>query len=338
MITPSATETFALMHYSYAWGLDPASPSLRSSLAALSPLPEQTPPTTVEPAAHPDGPCLDAPKTEQANAAQLEKLLALLALENNEQQIALTKTRIEQNQQQLHVRHEAQMAKLKESLDEAAKAETSALITRVFSWLFTALSLVTAAAACVASGGVAVPAVAGAVVAVGMLTLSESGATEALVDAMTESLRSTFDCSKQRAAIGAQVVLTALMLAVSIGIMVGGGFGSAGALATKALTTSQQVAKGLQTAASIANGTLAVATTGTQGYGTVKRYEAAMAKTDATAIEQSQAALKQLLQDDEDLVQRLLEGYQTTLAALAGMLEQDAQTLHDILARIETIV
>ncbi|MBQ9693386.1 MAG: type III secretion system translocon subunit SctE, partial [Kiritimatiellae bacterium] len=284
MTTPIHCDTLQLIHYSQQWGVDPELPALHAGLAALTPLPT-TPPLTMTPSMpHNNGPLLDAPKVQEDTTLQLEKLLAKLMLESNEQQLIVTKERIESQQSEIHLRHQEQMGKLQASLDEAAKAETSSLITRIFSWVFTALSVVTAAAACVATGGVAVPAVVGAVIAVGMLALSESGATEALTEALSDSIKESFGCDSNKANIGAQVVLTSLILVLSVGTMIGGGLGGAATMANRAISTSAQIANTVQRVASITNGTLAVAGTATQGYGTVKRYESALLQADATEI------------------------------------------------------
>lgn len=302
---------------------------LPSSFSKVTIAPTLTTPSTL--------PELDAPLFATDTTAALEQLLAHLLLENEEQQMTLSKERIESHQAELHVRHELQMAKLAESIQEAAKAETSNLLTRVFSWVFTALSVVTAVAACVATGGVAVPAVAGAVIAVGMLTLSESGATEAIGEALSKSIQETFDCPKSKAELGAQIVLAGVMLTLAIGSMVGGGIAGASSLATRAFTVGNQTAKTIQSAATIANGVISTATTATQGHTTVKRYESSMAQVEATEIEQFTLFLQRALEEEEAELQRLLDAYQSTLSALAGMIEQDTQTQHAILSRIDTM-
>ena len=283
-------------------------------------------------------PELDPPSPVGDSTVALERLLAKLLLESNAQQLSLTKERIEANQMAIHARHEEQMSKLQDSLNEASKAEKGSTALRVFSWIFTALSVVTAAAACIATGGIAVPAVVGAVVAVGMLALSESGAMETLTNALSDSIKQSFNCNSTKAEIGAQVVLTALLLTLSIGTMIGGGIGSATCLANRAISTSVHVAQAIQKGATIANGAVGLAATTTQGVVTEKRYEAQTLQADAAEISQFLTLLQTTLQNEEEALQTLLEAHQATLSSLAGMLERDTRAQYEIDARIGAMI
>ena len=283
-------------------------------------------------------PELDPPSPVGDSTAALERLLAKLLLESNAQQLCLTKERIEANQMEVHARHEEQMSKLQESLNEASKAEKGSTASRVFSWIFTALSVVTAAAACIATGGIAVPAVVGAAIAVGMLALSESGAMETLTNALSDSIKQQFNCNSTKAEIGAQVVLTALLLTLSIGTMIGGGIGSAACLANRAISTSVHVAQAIQKGATIANGAVGLAATTTQGVVTEKRYEAQTLQADAAEISQFLTLLQTTLQNEEETLQTLLEAHQATLSSLTGMLERDTRAQYEIDARIGAMI
>lgn len=296
--------------------------------------PQPAPPRATSPTSLLDGPELDTPIPMSDPTAALEKLLAKLVLDSNAQQLALAKDRIEAQQNQIHARHQDEIAKLQASIDEANKAEKGSTALRIFSWIFTALSVVTAAAACLATGGIAVPAVVGAAIAVGMLALSESGATEQLTKALSDSIQSDFGCSSTHADIGAQVVLTALLLTLSIGTMAVGGLGGAAQLANRAISLSTHVAQAIQKGATIANGTIALAATTTQGVVAGKRYEAQLLQADATEINQFITLLQTTLQNEEETLQTLLDAHQATLASLAGMLERDARAQREIDARI----
>lgn len=281
------------------------------------------------------GACATATTTSAtSNTANLERLLAMLLMACSEEQAETAKERIENDQQAIHRQHETQMAKLQESLDDTADAEAARAVSRLMSWVFTALSVIVAGAACVATGGVAVPAVVGAIASVAMLALNESGASEEIANALTDKIQEAFDCSKTDAKIASQAILTAVVLAASIGMVACGGIGGATSLAKRSFTVSAQIAKSVQKITTIANGVLGAAATGTQGYVSVKQYEAKIAQADATEISNFITELNRLLEEEKETLEQLLAEYQASASSLSGMIEQDSQTQKCLLANL----
>ena len=169
-------------------------------------------------------PVLDNPDDEKAKEADLEKLIAYLQLENSKEQAEAAKSRIDSIKGELELEHKDRKAKMDKSLkdmDEAAKARKR---NSFFGWLMPGLAILGAIVACVATGGVAVGAVIGAGIALTAQILNETGVMEKIVGGLSDALQS-LGMSKMAADIVAQVAITAVIIAASVGA---GAAGAAG--------------------------------------------------------------------------------------------------------------
>ena len=161
-------------------------------------------------------PVLDNPDDEKAKEADLEKLIAYLQLENSKEQAEAAKARIDSIKGELELEHKDRKAKMDKSLKDMEEAAAARKRNSFFGWLMTGLAILGAVIACVATGGVAVGAVIGAGIALGAQILNETGVMEKIVGGLSDALQS-LGMSKMAADIVAQVAITAVIIAASIG-------------------------------------------------------------------------------------------------------------------------
>ena len=197
-------------------------------------------------------PVLDNPDDEKAKEADLEKLIAYLQLENSKEQSEAAKARIESLKGQLEVEHKDRKAKMDKSLKEMDEAAAARTRNKIFGWLMTGLAILGAVVACVATGGLAVGAVVGAGIALGAQILNETGVMEKIVGGLSDALQS-LGMSKMAADIVAQVAVTLVIIAASLGA---GAIGSAGSVTQ----LTSEIGKVLQNLAQIAKPALSIAT------------------------------------------------------------------------------
>ena len=274
-------------------------------------------------------PVLDNPDDEKAKEADLEKLIAYLQLENSKEQSESAKARIESLKGQLEVEHKDRKAKMDKSLkemDEAAKARTR---NKFFGWLMTGLAILGAVVACVATGGLAVGAVVGAGIALGAQILNETGVMEKIVGGLSDALQS-LGMSKMAADIVAQVAVTLVIIAASLGA---GAIGSAGSVTQltseigKALQNLAQIAK---PALSIATGIMGGVSTLSSGVGAYQSYKSGMSDAELKETEKYLAIMQQKMDESEEELQKILQMIQDLVGQIAQLLSSQTDTTNEI--------
>lgn len=276
-------------------------------------------------------PALDNPDDANQKAVDLEKLISYLQLETDKHQAELAKDRIALQQSEMDQRHAEQMEKIKESLEQMDKAAKSNLLTRIFGWLMAAVAVAIAVAACVAMGGVAVGAVAGAVVAVGLCILSETGAMDEITEKLAEALKD-MGMSEQAAQIVAAVVMAVAMIAISLGAGFGGNAiqGLIKGASQVAVTTAMATAKSIQSGAQIAGGALGVGTTLASGVAAAENYKAGMLKAETTEMDKFLAVMRQRLEETQEELERIMEQIQNIYSDIAAIINSAIDTESEI--------
>ena len=120
-------------------------------------------------------PSLDNPADLKQIEQNLEKLLSYLQMDNDERQTAMAKERIDMQKDSLEAERNNRSDKINKSLKDMDKAAESRKASKVFGWLMTALAVVAAVVACVATGGLAIGPVIGAGIAIACQVLNETG-------------------------------------------------------------------------------------------------------------------------------------------------------------------
>jgi hypothetical protein len=258
-------------------------------------------------------PALDNPSDPTQVQANLEKLVAYLKLDSDERQSEMAKNRIETNKATLENEYETRKAEIQETLDKMDAAERTRKANKVFGWLMTALAVVVAVAACVATGGIATGAVIGAVIALGCQILNETGAMEKITDGLADGLQK-MGMSKQAAQIVAQVAISAVILAASLGA----GFAGAGALA--------EMAKEVATAIKVATTVVGLASLGSSAAGVYQNYKAGTAQADLTETEKFITQLQQRLKESEEELKKILETLQNAISQVVDILSSATDT------------
>ena len=177
-------------------------------------------------------PSLDNPADLKQLEQNLEKLLSYLQMDNEERQTEMAKDRIEIQKDTIDTERKNRSEKIDKSLKDMDKAAESRKASKVFGWLMTALAVVAAVVACVATGGLAVGPVVGAGIAIACQVLNETGVMDKIVGKLAEGLQG-LGMSKQAAQILAQVLITVAIMAASLGSGLAGGGASAVSNAVK---------------------------------------------------------------------------------------------------------
>lgn len=275
-------------------------------------------------------PALDDPADVKQLEQNLEKLLSYLQMDNEERQAAMAKDRIEVQKDTLEAERNNRSEKIEKSLKDMDKAAESRKASRIFGWLMTALAVVAAVVACVATGGVAVGPVIGAGIAIACQVLSETGAMDKIAEKLAEGLEK-LGMGKNAAKILSQVILTVAIIAASLGSGFIGGGGSALANTVKGVATSIEK---VRAAVAIATSLVGVGATVAGGVSTYDSFKSGMTEADVKELEKVIAALKQRLDESEEELQQIIQQLQAGVARVAEMLASATDTSGMIASRI----
>ena len=279
-------------------------------------------------------PALDNPEDLQQIQENLEKLLAYLQLDNEERQAQMAKERIEVQKDSLESEHKTRMDKINESLKKMEDAAKSRLATRIFGYIGAALAVLAAVVTTIVTGGAAAAfAIAGAVVAVTALVMSETGATDKLIEAIADSMEKS-GMSHSDAQLAASLIVNLSIMLISLGCSIGGmgaGFAGVGKAVADSIGTVARVAQG---ATSVASTAVGVGSLAAGAASTALNYEAEMAKADVSELEKIMMELQRRLDESEEELNALLEAIQNGLDAIAQLLASATDTQTEIASQI----
>ncbi|MBQ9368647.1 MAG: type III secretion system translocon subunit SctE [Victivallales bacterium] len=270
-------------------------------------------------------PAIDNPDDPAAKEADLEKLLMYLQLANTEEQAKLAQERIESQKDSLATQHKERLDKIKETMEKMDEAAKASLFSKIFGWLMAAIAVVVAVAACVATGGLALGPVIGAVLAVGCMVLNETGAMEDIVKGLAEALEK-MGMDKQAAQIVAQVVIAVAVLAATLAC---GGAGAA-SVAGNSATAAAQLAQSIQKGADIAMKVIAIGSVIANGVSAAKGYESGEAQADLTETTKILAMLRKQLEDSQEELQKILDMIQGIYSDIVAILNSETDTMKTI--------
>ena len=275
-------------------------------------------------------PSLDNPADLKQIEQNLEKLLSYLQMDNEERQTELAKDRIEIQKDTIDSERKNRSEKIDKSLKDMDEAARSRKASKIFGWLMTALAVVAAVVACVATGGLAVGPVIGAGIAIACQVLNETGVMDKIVEKLASGLEK-LGLSKQAAQILAQVLITVAIMAASLGSGLAGGGASA---VSNALKGAAETMEKVRAAIAIASMIVGTASTITGGVGAYQNYEAGMSEANVKETEKILAALKQQLEESEEELNQILEMLQNAVAQVAELLSSATNTSDEIAQNI----
>ena len=292
-------------------------------------------------------PALDNPADSNQVAANLEKLISYLQLDNEERQAAMAKDRIEIQQNTLDGEHKDRMAQIDDSIKKMKEAESASKWSRFFGWVGAILSVVAAVAVTIVSGGTAAAfAIAGAVLAVTALTMNETGAMDKLTEKLAKHMQESYGWSKSKAQLFASLVCNLSIAVLSLGCSVGGmvaGFAAAAAAAsnaaaavntantvTKVAGMSVETAKTVQNVITIANTSVGAASLLAGGLNTYYTKRSEDSKADTTELQKFITQLQQRLDECEEELEQLLEQLESNIGTVAQMISSSTDTSDEI--------
>ena len=274
-------------------------------------------------------PVLDNPDDEKAKEADLEKLIAYLQLENSKEQAEAAKARIDSIKGELEVEHKDRKAKMDKSLKDMEEAAAARKRNSFFGWLMTGLAILGAIVACVATGGVAVGAVIGAGIALTAQILNETGVMEKIVGGLSDALQS-LGMSKMAADIVAQVAITAVIIAASVGAGAAGAAGKVTELTSALGKILQSAAQAVAPALQISTGIIGLGSTISGGVGAYQSFKAGMSQADVTETEKFLAVIQQKMEEAEEELEKILQMIQDLVGQIAQLLSSQTDTTAEI--------
>ena len=286
-------------------------------------------------------PALDDPGDAQQVAANLEKLVSYLQLDNQDRQTEMAKDRLEMQKGNLDAEHKDRMEQIDKSIKKMKDAEKASIWSRAFSWIGAIVAVVAAAVLTVVTGGLAAGfAIAGAAIAVSSLLLNETGAMDKIVNALADHMKSAHGMSRSDAKLAASLIcnltLCVASLGCGIGSMVSGAASAAAtaaevaATAQKAALISEQTAKTVHTAMTVASTGVGAASLATGGVSTYFTKRSEDAKADTKELEKFITQLQQRLNETEEELQQLLQQIEAGVSTIAQMIGSATDTSDEI--------
>jgi hypothetical protein len=233
--------------------------------------------------------------------------------------------------------HKDRKDKIDETLKKMEEASRSNRANRIFGWLGAIIAVAAAIVTTVVTGGAAAAfAIAGAVVAVTALVMSETGLTDKLVNAIAESLEKS-GMSKNGAKIAAALIVNLTIMAVSLGCSIGGmvsGFSAMGKAVLDMTQMAVRMAKLAQTAASIASTAVGVGALAAGTAATARSYQVGLAQSELSELEKIMTELQRRLDESEEELNAILEAIQNGLGQIAAILDSATDTQTEIAGQI----
>ena len=280
---------------------------------------------TGRPAGATNIPALDNPADLKQLEENLEKLISYLQMDNEERQALMAKDRINMQKDALETERNNRSEKIEKSLKDMDKAAESRKASKIFGWLMTALAVVAAVVACVATGGLALGPVIGAGLAIACQVLSETGVMDKAIEKLSEGLQS-LGMSKQAAQILAQVLITVAIMAASLGAGFAGGGGAAVSQLVKGSADAIATAEKVRAAVAIATSIIGVGGMVAGGVGAYQGYKAGESQADVSETNKFITALKQRMDECEEELEQILQQLQNVLGQVAQLLTSATDT------------
>ena len=278
-------------------------------------------------------PALDDPADLKQLEANLEKLISYLQMDNEERQAQMAKDRINLQKDALETERQGRAEKIEKSLKDMDKAAESRKASKIFGWLMTALAVVAAVVACVATGGLAVGPVIGAGIAIACQVLSETGVMDKIVEKLAKGLES-LGMSKQAAQILAQVLITVAIMAASLGAGFAGGGGAAVSNVVKGASDSIQTIERIRAAVAIATLVVGVGGTVAGGVSAYQGYKAGLSQAEVSETNKYITALQQRMSECEEELEQILQQLQNVLGQVAQLLTSATNTSNEIASNL----
>jgi hypothetical protein len=292
------------------------------------------------------GPELDPPSPD-VDLGDLGPLLMKLKSMTTDAQLKTAREFIETNKTQMQAKHQERIDKLMESIEKADKAKKSGIFGKIFGWIAAGIAALAAVAACVATGGVAIAPCVGALMAVGMMVLQETGGMDKMMEGITNLLKDRV--GEPMAQIMAALIITAAVLAVSLAAPSG-----TAAVVARLTGDSAKVMDGVVKIASMAKmaekfgkaantlmdvgkaGTIvtgvSTATTGAvSGY---EQSESLRARADMEETQKFIVKLQQAMDEETDKIKELIDQLQSGTVIVSRIQQSEAETRSQMLHKL----
>ena len=266
---------------------------------------------------NPNAPALPPPKLNMGDWSNIIAAIAELQMKIGEMQSGVITEDIKLTRNDMEQAHKKDTERLKVMIEKMNKGSTAATIGKIFAWTGIIVGLVAATVATIATKGAAAPALILAVAGLGLMIAQETGATDAILDAVGLDAKGKMYV---------QIAITVAMLAASILAMICTGGASAASATTTAAVLLAQAAKIIGVGGQIVGAAAQIGGGAANIASTVYRYEAAQVAAD---VEESQAWLAKLqafMSEEIDRLQAVIDKINSDAADASESISSIAQT------------
>ena len=170
--------------------------------------------------------------------------------ELGDKQMQSQKKELQSSDKSLQEQHKKVITKIKDSIKKTEKSKKASLASKIFGWIGTIVAVIVAVVATIATGGSAWPMLAMAVVGLGMMIMSETGAMTKMMNGIAKGfakMLEAFGTSADKAKEISQYMAVAVVMTVIIGANIIAAVASGGAAASETAATILQVTRLIDT-------------------------------------------------------------------------------------------
>ena len=170
--------------------------------------------------------------------------------ELGDKQMESQKKELKSSDKSLQEQHKKVIAKIKDSIKKTEKSKKASLVSKIFGWIGTVVAVIAAVVATIATGGAAWPMLAMAVVGLGLMIMSETGAMTKMMTGIAKGfakMLEAFGTSADKAKEISQYMAMAVVMTVIIGANIIAAVASGGATASETAAMVLQVSRLIET-------------------------------------------------------------------------------------------
>ena len=267
--------------------------------------------------------------------ALIERWVMRTKLETALANQSLSQARLQQNAEATEWSHEKQFMLIEKQVDDAAKSEKEAPLTKVSRWLGAASALFTATLSSIASGGATTGLVIAAAAALAMAIGEESGAFKAIEREISKTLQKEQGMSKKDADEAAGYIMQAIQLAMQVAGDIAGGY-----LKSASEETAKKIAsEGMKVVANSTVGDLALENAAKLGTEDAAKVKEIVQKAVSNVAEKTQKIMQEAAEKGvkiaDETVEKAAETAVHDLTAELRKLKLDKATIEKVMSGVE---
>lgn len=276
-------------------------------------------------------PTLPSPDQDIATGSDLAQLLLKLQTETTDVQLKSAIDSIKANKKSLEAKHKERMKKIEDAIKKSEKAAKSGKWGKAFGWIATGLSVLLAAASCVATGGLTLGAVMAVALPVMMQVLDSTGEMDKIMEGLTKVFKD-MGLKEPAAQICAMVTVFLIVLLASKG---GGKLsGKLGVMKIgKLVTLSKKFGNAAKMISTASKGAMAASMMGSgvsSGVGGYYKSESLDDKAESKEIMKFITKIQNQMDDEQDRIKELVDELQSGVSTVMEIMKNENETKKNI--------